>query len=84
MRAGTSFARSIQTGELRGYALLLLMGMSGLLLYFLVVADVTIHLSIVVFLPLATGLAGGVPAVEGRRAGWWWRARWRCWATRSR
>jgi NADH-quinone oxidoreductase subunit L len=39
VRAGTSFARSIQTGELRGYALLLLVGMSGLLLYFLVVAS---------------------------------------------
>jgi len=39
VRAGTTFARSIQTGELRGYALLLLVGMSGLLLYFLVVAS---------------------------------------------
>ena len=39
VRAGTAFARSIQTGELRGYALLLLMGMSGLVLYFLVVSS---------------------------------------------
>jgi NADH-quinone oxidoreductase subunit L len=39
VRMGTAFARSIQTGELRGYALLLLVGMSGLLLYFLVVSS---------------------------------------------
>jgi len=38
VRAGTSFARSIQTGELRAYAALLLLGMSGLVLYFLIVA----------------------------------------------
>jgi len=36
VRAGTSFARSIQDGYLRGYALVLLMGVSGLALYFLV------------------------------------------------
>ncbi len=39
VRVGTSFARSIQTGELRAYALLLLMGLGGLLLYFLIVAS---------------------------------------------
>ena len=38
VRVGTSFARSIQTGELRSYALLLLMGVSGMVLYFLVVS----------------------------------------------
>ena len=39
VRAGTSFARSIQTGELRTYALLLVMGVGGLVLYFLVVSS---------------------------------------------
>ncbi len=39
VRAGSSFARSIQTGELRAYAALLLAGVSGLLLYFLIVAS---------------------------------------------
>jgi NADH-quinone oxidoreductase subunit L len=39
VRAGTSMARSIQTGELRSYALLLVMGVSGLALYFLIVAS---------------------------------------------
>jgi NADH-quinone oxidoreductase subunit L len=38
VRAGTSFARAIQTGELRSYALLLVMGVGGLVLYFLVVS----------------------------------------------
>ncbi len=38
VRAGTSLARSIQTGELRTYALLLVMGAGGLVLYFLVVS----------------------------------------------
>ena len=37
--AGTSFARSIQTGELRAYAGLLLAGMAALVLYFLIVAS---------------------------------------------
>jgi NADH-quinone oxidoreductase subunit L len=35
VRAGTSFARAIQTGFLRAYALLLLVGAAALLLYFL-------------------------------------------------
>jgi NADH-quinone oxidoreductase subunit L len=35
VRAGTSFARAIQTGYLRAYALLLLLGVAGLTLYFL-------------------------------------------------
>jgi NADH-quinone oxidoreductase subunit L len=39
VRVGTSFARSIQTGELRGYAMLLLIGVSGMVLYFLVVSS---------------------------------------------
>ncbi len=39
VRAGTSFARSIQTGELRAYAALLLAGTSGLVLYFLIVSS---------------------------------------------
>jgi NADH-quinone oxidoreductase subunit L len=39
VRAGTSFARSIQTGELRSYALLLVMGLGGLVLYFLIVSS---------------------------------------------
>jgi NADH-quinone oxidoreductase subunit L len=38
VRAGTSVARSVQSGYLRGYALLLLMGMFGLALYFLIVS----------------------------------------------
>jgi NADH-quinone oxidoreductase subunit L len=36
VRAGTSFARAIQTGFLRAYALLLLFGAGALLLYFLI------------------------------------------------
>jgi NADH-quinone oxidoreductase subunit L len=36
VRAGSSFARAIQTGYLRAYALLLLMGVGGLALYFLI------------------------------------------------
>jgi NADH-quinone oxidoreductase subunit L len=36
VRAGTSFARAIQTGFLRAYALLLLFGAAALLLYFLI------------------------------------------------
>jgi len=38
VRAGTSFARAIQTGELRAYAFLLVAGFSGLVLYFLIVS----------------------------------------------
>ena len=38
VRAGTSFARAIQSGYLRAYALLLFLGVSGLALYFLIVA----------------------------------------------
>jgi NADH-quinone oxidoreductase subunit L len=36
VRVGSSFARAIQTGYLRGYALLLLIGLGGLALYFLI------------------------------------------------
>jgi NADH-quinone oxidoreductase subunit L len=36
VRAGSSFARAIQTGYLRGYALMLLVGLGGLALYFLI------------------------------------------------
>jgi len=39
VRVGTSFARSVQSGYLRAYALLLLMGMFGLALYFLIVSS---------------------------------------------
>jgi len=39
VRAGTSFARSLQTGEVRGYAALLLAGLAALVLYFLMVAS---------------------------------------------
>ena len=38
VRAGSSFARAIQTGDLRGYAALLIIGVSGLVLYFLIVS----------------------------------------------
>ena len=36
VRAGTSLARAVQTGYLRAYALVLLLGAAGLLLYFLI------------------------------------------------
>ena len=36
VRAGATFARSIQVGYLRVYAAVLLMGVSGLALYFLI------------------------------------------------
>jgi NADH-quinone oxidoreductase subunit L len=39
VRAGTSFARAIQTGYLRAYALLLLLGVGALALYFLVASS---------------------------------------------
>jgi NADH-quinone oxidoreductase subunit L len=39
VRVGTSFARAVQSGYLRAYALLLLMGMFGLALYFLIVSS---------------------------------------------
>jgi NADH-quinone oxidoreductase subunit L len=39
VRAGSSFARSIQTGELRAYAALLLAGVGALVLYFLIAAS---------------------------------------------
>ena len=64
VRAGTSFARAIQTGYLRAYALLLLLGVAGLALYFLIAELVTIHLSIVLFLPLADRPARRVPAAR--------------------
>ncbi|HEV2074972.1 MAG TPA: hypothetical protein VGR10_01925, partial [Thermoleophilaceae bacterium] len=38
VRAGTSFARAIQSGYLRAYALLLFLGVAGLTLYFLIVS----------------------------------------------
>jgi NADH-quinone oxidoreductase subunit L len=37
--AGTSFARAIQTGYVRAYALLLLLGVGGLALYFLIASS---------------------------------------------
>jgi NADH-quinone oxidoreductase subunit L len=39
VRVGTSFARAIQTGYLRAYALLLLLGLGGLALYFLIASS---------------------------------------------
>ena len=36
---GTSFARAIQTGYLRAYALLLLLGVVALTLYFLITSS---------------------------------------------
>ena len=39
VRAGTSFARGIQSGYLRAYALLLFLGLAGLALYFLLVSS---------------------------------------------
>jgi NADH-quinone oxidoreductase subunit L len=39
VRAGTSLARAVQTGYLRAYALLLLLGAAGLLLYFLIASS---------------------------------------------
>jgi NADH-quinone oxidoreductase subunit L len=39
VRAGSSFARAIQTGYLRGYALLLLFGVGALALYFLIASS---------------------------------------------
>jgi NADH-quinone oxidoreductase subunit L len=39
VRAGSSFARAIQTGYLRGYALLLLVGVGALALYFLLASS---------------------------------------------
>ena len=39
VRAGTNFARAIQTGYLRVYAMVLLIGVGGLVLYFLLVSS---------------------------------------------
>jgi NADH-quinone oxidoreductase subunit L len=39
VRAGTSFARAIQNGYLRVYAMVLLLGVGGLVLYFLLVSS---------------------------------------------
>jgi NADH-quinone oxidoreductase subunit L len=39
VRVGSSFARAIQTGYLRAYALVLLLGVGGLALYFLIVSS---------------------------------------------
>jgi NADH-quinone oxidoreductase subunit L len=39
VRAGTEFARAIQNGYLRAYALVLVIGLSGLGLYFLLQAS---------------------------------------------
>jgi NADH-quinone oxidoreductase subunit L len=38
VRAGSNFARAVQTGYLRNYALLVVVGLSGLALYFLIAA----------------------------------------------
>jgi hypothetical protein len=39
VRAGGDFVRGIQTGELRAYAALLMVGVGGIGLYFLIVAS---------------------------------------------
>ena len=39
VRGGTAIARGLQSGLLRGYALLLLAGLGGLALYFLLVSS---------------------------------------------
>ncbi|MGI8440425.1 MAG: NADH-quinone oxidoreductase subunit L, partial [Thermoleophilaceae bacterium] len=39
VRAGSRMARAVQSGYVRAYALLLLMGVSGLGLYFLIVSS---------------------------------------------
>jgi NADH-quinone oxidoreductase subunit L len=39
VRAGTGFARAIQTGYLRVYAMVLLIGVGGLVLYFLLASS---------------------------------------------
>jgi NADH-quinone oxidoreductase subunit L len=39
VRVGSSVARSVQTGSLRGYALMLLIGVGGLALYFLIASS---------------------------------------------
>ncbi len=39
VRAGSSIARAVQTGYLRAYALLLLLGVAGLVLYFLIASS---------------------------------------------
>ena len=75
VRVGTSFARAIQTGYLRAYALLLLLGVAALALYFLIVELVTIHLSIVLFLPLAARPGRRRSCRAGSRAGRCWPAR---------
>ena len=72
VRVGTSIARAMQTGYLRAYALLLLAGVAGLVLYFLIRAPsaMTIHLSIVLFLPARGRPDRRVRARAGSRAGW--------------
>jgi NADH-quinone oxidoreductase subunit L len=39
VRAGSSFARGLQTGYLRSYAVLLVTGLAGLALYFLIASS---------------------------------------------
>ena len=59
MRAGSSAVRAAQTGFLRYYAALLVVRASSrVALYFLLVAAaMTLHLSIMLWLPLAGGRA---------------------------
>ena len=67
VRVGTSFARAIQTGYLRAYALLLRprRGRPDPLLPGQQL--VTIHLSIILFVPLLTGLVGAFLPRDGAR-----------------
>ena len=68
VKAGSSAVRAIQSGFLRFYAALLLLGLCALALYFLVLASSTIHLSIVLFWPLALAVLG---ALAPRRLAPW-------------
>ena len=72
VRAGSSVARAIQSGYLRAYALLLLIGVAAPrpLLPDRELGVMTIHLSIVVFLPLAAGAGRRASCRAHGRAGW--------------
>ena len=69
MRAGSSAVRAAQTGFLRYYALLIVVG-HGRARLLLPAERMTVHLSIVLFLPLAFGVLGllAPPKLAGRIA----------------
>ena len=74
MRAGSAAVRRAQTGFLRYYAALMVVGLSGVALYFLISSDMT--LSILIWLPLAIALLAAlaprplVGRVSPRSAAW--------------